>query len=38
VIDTETGQTWRFSRIDTYNFGSPQGHKSIRRSITPMVE
>ena len=38
VTDTETGQTWRFSRTDTYNFGSPQARKSIRRSITPMVE
>ncbi len=38
VIDTETGQTWRFSRTDTYNFGTPQARKSIRRSITPMVE
>jgi len=38
VIDTETGQTWRISRTDTYNFGTPQARKSIRQSITPMVE
>jgi len=33
VIDTETGQTWRLSRTDMYNFGTPQARKSIRRSI-----
>jgi hypothetical protein len=38
VIDTETGQTWRLSRVDTYDFGTPQARKSIRGSITPMVE
>ena len=38
VIDTHTGQTWRLSRIDTHYFGTPQARKSIRRSITPMVE
>jgi len=38
VIDTKTGQTWRISRTDTYNFGTPQARKSIRQSITPMVE
>ena len=38
VIDTETGQTWRFSRTDMYNFGTPQARKSIRQSVTPMVK
>jgi hypothetical protein len=38
VIDTETGQTWRLSRTDMYDFGTPYRRKSIRRSITPMVE
>ncbi len=38
VIDTETGQTWRFSRTDTYNFGTPDERKSNRRSIIPMIE
>ena len=38
VIDTETGQTWRFSRTDTYNFGTPDERKSIRSSIIPLVE
>ena len=38
VIDTETGQTWRLSRNDMYDFGSPDAPKSIRRSITPMVQ
>jgi len=38
VIDTQTGQTWRLSRIDTHYFGTPQARKSIRQSIIPMVE
>lgn len=38
VIDTETGQTWRLGRTDMYDFGTPYQRKSIRRSITPMVE
>ena len=38
IIDTQTGQIWRFSRTDTYDFGTPQARRSVRRSITPMVE
>jgi hypothetical protein len=38
VIDTQTGHTWRLSRTDTYDFGTPQARKSIRRSVTPIVE
>jgi hypothetical protein len=38
VIDTETGQTWRMGRTDMYNFGTPQARKSIRQSITPIVD
>ena len=38
VIDTQTGQTWSLSRTDTYDFGTPQARKSVRRSITPITE
>ena len=38
VIDTETGHTWRLSRTDMYDFGSPAAPKSIRRSIRPMLD
>lgn len=38
VIDTETGHTWRLSRTDMYDFGSPSEPRSIRRSIRPMVD
>ena len=38
VIDTETGHTWRLSRTDIYDFGTPFEPKSIRRSIRPMVD
>jgi hypothetical protein len=38
VIDTQTGHTWSLSRTDTYDFGTPQARKSIRRSITPIAE
>jgi hypothetical protein len=38
VIDTDTGQTWRFSRTDHYDFGTPKAPKSVRRSVTPIVE
>jgi hypothetical protein len=38
VLDTQTGQTWRLSRTDSYDFGTPELRKSIRRSITPMVD
>jgi hypothetical protein len=38
VIDTETGHTWRLSRTDIYDFGTPSEPRSIRRSIRPMVD
>lgn len=38
VIDTETGQTWRLSRTDMYDFGTPTEPKSLRRSIRPMID
>ena len=37
VTDTETGHTWRLSRTDMYDFGTPTVPKSIRRSIKPML-
>lgn len=37
VIDTQTGQTWRMSRTDTLDFGTPQQRKSERRSETPIT-
>ncbi|UCE98864.1 MAG: hypothetical protein JSV82_06660 [Planctomycetota bacterium] len=38
VIDTRTGQTWRMSRTDTFDFGTPQQRKSERRSQTPITK
>lgn len=38
VIDTQTGQTWRMSRTDTYDFGTPQSRRSVQRSITPTTQ
>ena len=38
VIDTQTGQTWRLSRTDHIDFGTPGERKSLRKSITPMLE
>ena len=38
VIDTETGHTWRLSRNDMYDFGTPSQPRSIRRSIRPMTD
>jgi len=38
VIDTQTGQTWRMARTDSYNFGTPQMRKSERQSITPIAK
>ena len=37
VIDTQTGQTWRLGRADTYDFGTPQSRRSAQRSVTPTV-
>jgi len=38
VLDTETGHTWRLSRTDIYDFGTPSEPRSIRRSIRPMID
>ncbi len=38
VIDTQTGQTWRLSRGDNIDLGTPFDRKSLRTSITPMVD
>ena len=38
VIDTETGHTWRLSRTDMYDFGSPSAPRSLRRSVKPMFD
>jgi hypothetical protein len=38
VIDTETGHTWRLSRTDMYDLGTPSAPKSVRRSIKPMFD
>ena len=37
VIDTQTGQTWRLGRADTYDFGTPQSRRSAQQSVTPTV-
>jgi len=38
VIDTQTGHTWQLSRSDHLDLGTPVERKSIRKSVTPMVE
>jgi hypothetical protein len=38
VIDTETGHTWRLSRTDMYDLGTPSEPRSIRRSIRPTID
>ncbi len=38
VIDTQTGQTWRLGRSSSYDFGTPQSPKSIRKSIQPIAK
>jgi hypothetical protein len=38
VVDTKTGHTWRLSRADFYDFGTPQAPKSLRRNVTPLVD
>lgn len=35
VTDTETGQTWRLSRTNTYDYGTPLRRESKRTSVTP---
>lgn len=37
IIDTQTAQTWRLGRTDSFDFGTPFERKSIRKSITPML-
>ncbi len=38
VIDTQTGHTWRLSRGDNIDFGTPFDRVSRRKSVTAMVE
>jgi len=38
VVNTQTGHTWRLSRADHYDLGTPQAPKSVRRSVTPIAE
>lgn len=38
VVNTQTGHTWRLSRADHYDFGTPQERKSVRSSVTPMID
>jgi len=38
VIDTQTGQTWRLGRTETYDYGTPYQRKSVRTSIMPTVK
>ena len=38
VVETSTGNTWRLSRTDNYDLGTPYARKSLRQSITPMVD
>ena len=38
VVETGTGQTWRLSRTDNLDLGTPYSRKSLRKSITPMVD
>ncbi len=38
VIDTQTGQTWRMSRTDTLDYGTPQQRKSEKRPQTPITK
>ena len=37
VVNTQTGHTWRLGRNDHYDFGTPEARKSVRRSVTPLV-
>jgi hypothetical protein len=38
VIDTQTGETWRLGRSDTFYFGTPQQRKSLRQDEVPIVK
>ena len=38
VVETGTGHTWRLSRTDNYDLGTPYARKSVRRGITPMLD
>ena len=37
VIDTQTGHVWLVSRGDNTDLGTPLDRKSLRKSISPMV-
>jgi len=38
VVETSTGHTWRLSRTDNYDLGTPYSRSSLRKSITPMLD
>ena len=38
VLDTQTGHVWQVSRSDHVDLGTPSARKSVRKSITPMVD
>ncbi|MHC4430909.1 MAG: hypothetical protein ACYS14_02120 [Planctomycetota bacterium] len=38
VVETSTGHTWRLGRSDNYDLGTPYARKSLRQSVTPMVD
>ncbi|MBN2272285.1 MAG: hypothetical protein JXN61_16865 [Sedimentisphaerales bacterium] len=38
VLDTQTGHVWQVSRTDHVDLGTPFERKSLRKSITPMLD
>ena len=38
IINTQTGETWRLGRGDTFYFGTPQQRQSIRQSEVPIAK
>ena len=38
VLDTQTGHVWQMSRNDHIDLGTPFERKSVRKSISPMLE
>jgi hypothetical protein len=38
VLDTQTGHVWQVSRSDHVDLGTPFDRKSVRKSISAMVE
>lgn len=38
VLDTQTGQTWRIGRTDSYDFGTPYQRKSERHSYISIMK